>query len=322
MQTHSLRRLLVALLSAGALLSTFAQAQGFPTKPVTIVVGLAAGGSTDVLTRMIATKIRVGLKQEVIVENRPGAASLVALNYVRAQPPDGHTLIIISTSITTLPSLNSNAKYSVEKDFTPVAGVGRGVMVLVAVPEAGIKSVADLIQQSKASPGKFNWGLASTYGFDHLGALRIMRDAGIQIETVGYKGDAPLRTDLTAGRVQIALGAFVTDVTAGKLVPLAVSTSTRWPTLPNVPTLAEAGLKDSSAEPWFGAFGPAGMPRDVVATLNREISAAVQTPEVEGLLEKIGWRPMPLNPAQITELALSNERTWSQLIKALGIKPE
>lgn len=322
MLTHLLRKLMWALFAACALLSTHAGAQSFPTKPITIVVGLAAGGSTDVLTRMMATKMRVGLKQEVIVENRTGAASLVALNYVRSQPADGYTLIVISTTITTLPSLNANATYTVEKDFTPVAGVGRGVMVLVANPDAGIKSVADLLQRAKAAPGKLNWGLASTYGFDHLGALRIMRDAGVQIETVGYKGDAPLRTDLMAGRVQVALGGFAADAIGGKLVPLAVSTPTRWPTLPNVPTLAEAGLMNSSTEPWFGTFGPAGMPRDVVAILNREISAAVQTPEVEGLLEKIGWRPMPLNPAQITELALSNERTWSQLIKALGIKPE
>jgi tripartite-type tricarboxylate transporter receptor subunit TctC len=313
----------LAALAAGALLSLCAAAQGFPTRPVVIVVGLAAGGTTDVLARAIAAKMHLG--QSVIVENRPGAASLVALNYVRAQPPDGHTLILISTSVATLPSLNANAKFSVEKDFTPVAGVGRGVMLLVAHTSTGIKTVADLIRVAKATPDKLTWGLASTYGFDHLGALVFMREAGVRIETVGYKGDAPLTVDLSAGRVQLAMGAaggFAPDIAAGKLVPVAVATAARWPGLPSVPTFVESGLKDASFDVWFGMFGPAGMPSEVVGVLNREISAAVQTPEVSGLLDKIGWRAMPLTPAQITDLAFSSERMWSQTIKAMGLKAE
>jgi tripartite-type tricarboxylate transporter receptor subunit TctC len=311
------------LLVCAALLPQSAPAQTFPSRPITIVVGLAAGGTTDVLARAIGAQMHLG--QPVIVEDRPGAASLVALNYVRSQPPDGYNLILISTSMATLPSLNSNAKFSVQKDFTPVAGVGRGVMLLVAHSSTGIKTVSDLIRVAKATPDKLTWGLASTYGFDHLGALVFMREAGIHIETVGYKGDAPLIVDLSAGRVQLAMGAaggFANDMAAGKVVPVAVATSARWPGLPNVPTFIESGLKDASFDVWFGMFGPAGMPRDVVATLNREISAAVQTPEVSGLLDRIGWRPMPLTPDQITDLAFSSERMWSQTIKAMGLKAE
>jgi tripartite-type tricarboxylate transporter receptor subunit TctC len=323
MPTYVLRGLWIAMLTVCSLLTGQAGAQGFPTRPITIVVGLAAGGSTDVLARVIASKIRAGLNQDVIVENRIGAASLAALNYVRSQPPDGYTLVIISTTITTLPSLNTNAKYTVEKDFSPIAGLGRGVMVLVANPESGIKSVADLLQRAKTSPDRLNWGLASTYGFDHLGAMRIMRAAGVQIATIGYKGDAPLRVDLLAGRVQIAFGGgYAVDAAAGRVTPLAVSSPERSPAFPNVPTFAEVGLKDAAVDIWFGTFGPAGIPADVLATLNREITAAVQTPEVGAVLDKIGFRPMPLSLAQFTELALSSERTWSQAIKSMGIKPE
>jgi tripartite-type tricarboxylate transporter receptor subunit TctC len=288
-------------------------------------VPFTAGGTTDVISRAVAAKLRVAFKQDVLVDNKPGAASLVALNYVRSQPGDGHTVVLMSTTITTLPSLNSNAKYTIEKDFTPIAGVGKGVMLLVAHTDTGINSMAELIQQAKSSPGKLNWGLASTLGFDHLGAMGIMREAGIKVETVGYKGDAPLTLDLVANRVQLALGApgvFAPHIQAGRLRPIAVASAARWPDLPNVPSVVELGLRESTIEPWFGTFGPAGVPRDVVATLNREISAAVTSPEVSEQLAKIGWRPMPLSVAQINELALDAERTWSRVIKAMGIKPE
>jgi len=321
MKTNMLR-CLAAVVSLAAASS---HAQTFPSKPISIVVPFTAGGTTDVIARGVAAKMRIALNQDVIVDNRPGAASLVALNHVRGQPADGHTLVLMSTTITTLPSLNSNAKYSIEKDFTPVAGVGRGVMLLVAHTDTGIKTLGELIAKAKAEPGKINWGLASTLGFDHLGAMGIMREASVKIETVGYKGDAPLTVDLIANRVQVALGApgvFGPHIAAGKLTPLAVASAARWPDLPNVPTVVEAGLKQSTIEPWFGTFGPAGMPRDAVNILNREISAAVQSPEVSAQLAKIGWRPMPLSVAQMTELALSAERNWSQVIKAMGIKPE
>lgn len=325
MKKYFLKTLTAALAFGAIAAAHHASAQNYPARPISIVVPFTAGGTTDVITRAVAAKMRVALKQDVVVDNRPGAASLVALNYVRSQPADGYTLVLMSTTITTLPSLNSNAKYTVEKDFTPVAGVGRGVMLLVAHADSGIKSMADLIARAKAQPGKINWGLASTLGFDHLGAMGIMRESGIKVETVGYKGDAPLTLDLVANRVQLALGApgvFQQHIAAGKLVPLAVASTARWPDLPAVPTLIEAGLKESTIEPWFGTFGPAGMPREIVNILNREISAAVQTPEVSEQLAKIGWRPMPLSVAQMTELAISAERNWSRVIPAMGIKPE
>lgn len=314
-----------ALIACLAGIPSLVLAQAYPSRPITIVVPFTAGGTTDVITRAIATKLRGTLKQDVLVDNRPGAASLVALNYVRSQPADGYTLVLMSTTITTLPSLNSNAKYTIAKDFTPVAGVGRGVMLLVAHADSGIASMTDLVREAKASPGKLNWGLASTLGFDHLGAMGIMREAGIRVETVGYKGDAPLMLDLVANRVQLALGApgvFAPHIQAGRLRPIAIASEARSPDLPNVPTVVEAGFRESTIEPWFGTFGPGGMPREVVAVLNREISAAVRSPEVADQLAKIGWRPMPLSVAEMTELALTSERNWSRVIKAMGIKPE
>jgi tripartite-type tricarboxylate transporter receptor subunit TctC len=316
--------LLLAVLLA-AMFPVCAGAQGFPARPVTIVVPFPPGGGTDVIARALAVKLRGGLKQEVIVDNRPGAASLIALNHVRAQPPDGYSLVLMSTTITTLPSLNSNATYSVGRDFTPIAGIARGAMMLVVHTSTGIDSMAALIRHAKEQPGKLTWGLASTLGFDHLGAMRIMKEAGIHIETVGYKGAAPQLLDTVAGRVQIMLGSpggLAQHFASGTLRPIAVTSPTRMPAFADVPTLVEQGLKDASVEVWFATFGPAGVPRDVATRLNREISVAIQTPELVETMDRLGYRPMPLDVAQTAELAVSNERDWGRLIRSLGIKPE
>ncbi len=305
--------------------ASIAMAQEFPGRPVTIVVPFAAGGPTDVIARTLADRIRVPLKQPVMVENRVGAASLIALNYIRSRPADGYTMVMVSTTITTLPSLNAAANYSVSRDFTSIAGIGRATMLLVVNRETGIDSFAALMAQAKANPGKLNWGLASTLGFDHLAAERIMRQAGFRVETIGYQGDAPMTTDLLANRVQIAIsapGLFAANIAAGKLTPLAVSSASRWPDNPGVPTLAEVGLMNLVIESWFGVFGPAGMPADVVNVLNREISAALATPEVSARLRAIGFLPMPMSPAQIAELAAGSEQSWAQVIKAMVIKPQ
>jgi tripartite-type tricarboxylate transporter receptor subunit TctC len=315
----------VLLCLAGLTLTAAAQAQDFPNKPITIVAPFAAGGTTDIIARSLADKMRGPLKQSVLVENRPGAASLLALNYVRSKPADGYTMVMMSTTITTLPSLNANANYSIAKDFTSIAGIGRSTMMLVVNKESGVDSVAGLIAYAKANPGKLNWGVASNLGFDHLAAERFMAQAGVKFDIIGYQGDAPMRTDLVANRVQISIGGpgiFAPQIAAGALRPLAITSATRWPDLPNIPTLAEAGVKDVVVEPWFGAFGPAGVPPEVVSLLNREFNAAIQSQDVVARLASIGMVPMVMTVAQITELATTSEQTWARAIKAMGIKPQ
>ena len=320
---HHLFATLVTLAGLSAALT--ASAQDFPTRPISIVVPFPAGGTTDIVARSIADKMRVALNQSVVAENKPGAASLLALNYVRSKPADGYTIVMVSTTVTTLPSLNASANYSIAKDFTSIAGIGRIPQLLVVHKDTGIETLAGLIAYAKANPGKLNWGVASNLGFDHLAALRIMYQAGIKIETIAYQGDAPLRTDLQANRVQVAAGApglFMAQVNAGTVRPLAVTSAARWPDVPNVPTIGEAGMKDAVIEAWFGTFGPAGMPANVVNILNREINAAIQTPDVMARLAAIGFQPMILSPAQMTDLAVSSEQSWGQVIKAMGIKPQ
>ena len=198
-------------------------------------------------------------------------------------------------------------------------------MLMVVHKDTGVDSFGALLAQVKASPGKLNWGVASSLGFDHLAAERIMSQTGIRIHIIGYQGGAPMRTDLIANRVQSSLGApggFAAQIATGVLRPLVVTSANRWPDVPNVPTLVELWFKDIVVEPWFGAFGPAGVPANAVTVLNREISAAVQTPELVALMATIGYLPMPMTPAQITELANSSEQSWGRVIKALGIKPQ
>jgi len=312
-------------LLASALFAGLVSAQSFPTRPITLVVPFPPGGATDAIARALADKIRVPLRQEVIIDNRPGAASLVALQYLRRQPPDGHTVVLMSTTITTLPSLNKAADYSVRKDFTPIAPAGEGSMMLMVNSETGIKTVADLIKEAKVNK-KMTWGLASTLGFDHLAAVRIMRASGVTIETVGYKGSAPLTLDLLANRIQVVIGGsmdlYAEHIRSGRLTLLAVSSEKRYSEFPNAPTLMESGLKDSVISLWFGVFGPAGVPPAAVEILNREINAAMQTPELSGRLDKLGYKPLILNPSQFAQLAYDSERSWAESIKAIGIQPQ
>ena len=322
MKTSILR---VALLLAALVAPTAALSQSYPTKPITLSVPFPPSGTTDSIARALSAKLRLSLKQEFLIDNRPGAASLIALNHVRRQPADGYSLVLMSTTITTLPSLNVNADYTVERDFTPIAAAGQGSMMLVVNSETGIKTVADLIAQARAS-NKLTWGLASTLGFDHLGAMRIMRDAGINIETVGYKGNAPLALDLLANRVQVVLGGsmdlFGAHIKSGRLTLLGVSSEQRYAEFPNAPTLLEAGLKDSQISLWFGVFGPAGVPPTVVTLLNREINAAMQAPDLVERLATIGFTPLIMGPEKFAQLAYSSEKSWAATIKAMGVKPQ
>jgi tripartite-type tricarboxylate transporter receptor subunit TctC len=302
-----------------------AAAQQFPSKPLRLIAPFAAGGSTDTLARAIAEKMAASLGQPVVVENRPGAASLTALDHVRTQPADGYTIVLSTTTITTLPSLNANAKYSVAKDFTALGGVAKGAFTLVVHSAAGVSDLAGLIALAKAQPDKLTWALASQLGFDHLGAEKFMRDAGIKIQTVGYKGDADMMADLVSGRVQVAMGSlrqFAPHFATGVLKPLAVSSTARLADLPNTPTFVEAGTKGYVVEPWFAMFAPAGVPANVVAVLNREITAAAQSPEVGARIAAMGWTPMTLPAADMAALAASSETEWARVIGAMGLKPQ
>lgn len=315
----------IAVLLACAVFAPLVSAQAFPTRPITIVVPFPPGGATDAIARALADKMRGPLRQEVIIDNRPGAASLIALQHVRRQPADGHTVVLMSTTITTLPSLNKSADYSVRKDFTPIAAAGEGSMMLMVNAETGIRTVADLIREAKVNK-KMTWGLASTLGFDHLAAVRIMRAAGVTVETVGYKGSAPLTLDLLANRVQVVIGGsmdlYAEHIRSGRLNLLAVSSEKRYPEFPNAPTLLETGLKDSLISLWFGVFGPAGVPAPAVDVLNREINAAMQTPDLAGRLDKLGYKPLILDAPRFAQLAYDSERSWAETIKAIGIQPQ
>lgn len=297
----------------------------FPNRPLTIVVPFAAGGFTDAVTRMMAQKMQIRLKQPVIVENRPGAGSLLALNYVRGRPADGYTIVVVSTTITTLPWLNANAKFTVKEGFTPIAGVARGNMLLAVNTETKIDSVSALVEKARMNPASLNWGVAGNYGFDHLAAERIMRQAGVKVQTIAYQGDAMMRTDLVSNRVQIAMstyGLLAPHIAAGKLRVLAVSGGVRSPEIPDVPTLNESGYKDLIIEPWFAAFGPHGLPSPILQILNQAISDAVQTPEVAAHLSNQGFLPMVMSAAQISKLANDAEQNWGEVIKAMGINPQ
>jgi tripartite-type tricarboxylate transporter receptor subunit TctC len=308
-----------------ALVATPALAQQFPSKPLRLIAPFAAGGSTDTLARAIAEKMAASLGQPVVVENRPGAASLTALDHVRAQPADGYTMVLSTTTITTLPSLNANAKYSVAKDFTALGGVAKGAFTLVVHASTGINDLAGLIAMAKAQPDKLTWGLASQLGFDHLGAEKFMREAGIKIQTVGYKGDADMMADLVAGRVQVAMGSlrqFAPHFPTGVLKPLAVSSAARLPELPDTPTFVQAGAQGYVVEPWFGMFAPAGVPANVVAVLSREVAAAALSPEVGARIAAMAWTAMPLPAAEMANLAAASEKDWAKVIGDMGLKPQ
>ena len=313
-----------ALAALGA--SVVAHAQpAFPNKPIKLIVPFAPGGSNDIIARVIATKLGEKLGQPVIVDNKGGAGGTIGTDLVAKSPPDGSTLLLASTSITTNAATGKKLPYDLINDLTPIAQLGAGAFVVVVGNDVKAKTLQEFIALAKASPKTITYGTAGTGGINHLGTELLASAANIQLVHVPYKGIGPAFTDLMGGNLQMALPTIASAtafIQGGKMRALAVTGSQRSPLVPDLPTAAEAGLPGFQLEVWWGILGPAKLPAPVLTRLNDEINAVLAMPDVKQVLEREGASPRPGKPEEFGALIRTDLGRWAKLIKDAHIQTE
>ena len=298
--------------------ASLAAAQSWPAKPITLVVPFPPGGSSDALARAITTPLSQSLGQPVVVESKPGAGATVGADYVAKARPDGYTLLMGAVHHTIATSVYKKLPYDFEKSFTPITTVALVPNVLVVNAKSPATDVKSLIAQAKAAPGKLSYGSNGNGTVQHLIGTQFSTTTGVELLHVPYKGSAPLTTDLLGGQVDMSfdtLTPLVQHIKAGKLRALAVTTAKRSSTLPDVPTLAEAGMKDFDQGTWFGILAPAATPADVVARLNAEMVKIIQSPEFRKRMEEIGAEPVGDSPAQMAAQIKDDTAKYAKLVK-------
>jgi len=315
------------ILSALVALSAFhpATAQDFSSKPIRIIVGLVAGGATDVTARLVAQKLTERLHTNVYVENRPGGIFIPATKELIGSPPDGHTLLMISTSNVVTQPLHPD--YPIDlRSLTPVTEVSDGPLILVVRKDLPIKSVGDLIAYAKQNPGKLTFGSGGGTGSSLYLAAELLRlKTGIAFQHVPYRGAAAALNDLLGAHIDLmfdAMPVMSQQAKAGNVTALAVTSATRSSILPDVPTMMEAGLKDFEVVNYFALFAPPKTPAAVAQRLRDEIASAVAAPDMVEQLAKQGMAPVANQPADFAKHLDAELGRWAQVIKEAGIKPE
>ena len=320
--TSMLHRWILGLLLG--LVFALASAQSYPTKPIRLVVPFPPGGATDILARDVAQKLTEAWGQSVIVDNRPGAGGNIGSELVAKSAPDGYTLEMGTVGTHAInASLYAKMPYDHVKDFTPVILVAGVPNVLVVNPSVPANSVAELIAYAKANPGKLNFASSGNGTSIHLSGELFKVMAGVQIMHIPYKGSTPALQDLLAGQVQMMfdnLPPSLPQIKAGKLRALAVTSLTRAPALPDVPTLSEAGLPGFEASSWFGILAPAGTPAPIVAKLNAEIAKYLATPEAKEKLAKQGANAAGGTPDDFAKHIAAETAKWAKVVKDSGAK--
>lgn len=320
------RRALFAValaIGTGLALAGPAMAQTFPSRQIRVVVPFPPGGATDILARIVADKLTAQYGQQVVVENRAGAGGNVGTDVVAKSPADGYTLVMGTVGTHSINrSLYKTMPYDSVKDFTPVAFVAGVPNILVLNPQVPVNSVPELIAYAKANPGRLNFASSGNGTSIHLAGEMFKAMTGVQMTHVPYRGSGPAVTALLGGEVQLMfdnLPSAIEQVRAGRLKALAVTSEQRSPTVPDLPTVAEAGnLPQYAASSWFGLFAPAGTPADVVAKLNTDVNAALRLPDVEQRLAQLGAVPRPGSPADFARFVDQEIARWADVVKASG----
>jgi tripartite-type tricarboxylate transporter receptor subunit TctC len=319
----NLRIVLGAMCLVGA---ATAAAQPYPSRPVRMIVPFASGGGSDTVGRVIAQALSASLGQGFVVENRTGAGGAIGADAVAKSAPDGYTLLLGSTSeIVHLVNVSTKVPYDPLKDFAPVSLVGSVPMALTVNEAVPASSVQELVQLAKAQPGKLSFGSGGTGTTTHLAVELFAATMGIKMTHVPYKGSGAIIPDLLNGNLQLGmplLPAILPQAGSGKVRILAVSTAKRAPSLPNVPTLQEAGVKGYDTTLWTGILAPAGTPRELITRLNTETRAALAKPEVKDALAKQGAEPIPSTPEEFAAAIRSEIQTMNKLVREAGIKVE
>lgn len=313
--------LLASLLALGP---GVAAAQAWPAKPVKFIVGFAPGGGTDLVGRVIASKLGDALGQPVLVENRPGASGTLSAEFVAKSPADGYTLLVTAAGIMSIAPNFDKVGYDSLKDFEHIALFVTSPFVVVVNPSVPARTLAEMNALAKAKPASLNVGSSGTGGTPHLSGELYKRLAGVDLVHVPYKGLAPALSDLLGGQIQVSfadVNLVLKHIEAGKLRALAITGNRRFSGLPDVPTVVEAGVPGYRAETWYGLSAPAGTPRAVVQRLYAESRKAVDAPDLQQRFQSQGLIPSTLTSAEYAALIAEDHAKWSKLIREAGIKP-
>ncbi len=306
----------------GAAFSPTASAQVFPTKPIRLIVAFPTGGATDTFSRITAAEMTKSLGQQVIVENRPGAGTTIAAEFVSKAPPDGYTLLFTDLSTHTITaSLYTKLQYHPLRDFAPVAAVNSSPLLLVAHPSVGVKSVRELIAVAKRNPG-ITFGNSGIGTVTHMTAEKFRMRAGIQVTAVSYKGGSIPVIALLSGEIVMVMAtvpASIPYVRQGKLVALGLAAQRRFPTLPDIPTLGET-VKDVEGAVFSGVLAPAGTPVNVIERLNAEFAKASDTPQAREIFAANAAEAVKMSPAALKQELERDVRTWAEVVKATGVR--
>jgi tripartite-type tricarboxylate transporter receptor subunit TctC len=315
-------------LAAGAaalpVVSRFAWAQAYPARPVRIIISTAAGGTADILTRLMGQWLSERLGQPFVVENRPGGGTNIGTEAVVRAPADGYTLLLASPPNTSNATLYDKLNFNFIRDIAPIAGVMRGPFVMLLNPSIPADSVPEFIAYAKAHPGMINFASGGIGFATHLAGELFKGMTGVKMVHVPYRGQGPAMTDLLGGQVQVMFDPVVSSIAhirAGKLRPLAVTTSMRSEALPDIPTVGEF-VPGYEVIVWFGLGAPKATPAEIVEKLNKEINAGLADPKIKARLADLGAGPLALSPAEFGKFIADETEKWAKVIKFAGIKAD
>jgi tripartite-type tricarboxylate transporter receptor subunit TctC len=322
----TLRRRQFLQLTAGAaalpLVPRRAAAQNYPARPMHLIIGFTPGAASDVIGRIFAKNAEPVLGQQFIVENKPGAGSSIAAQYVIRASNDGYTLFVPALSTLTYQISNPDVTFDMRKDFAPVAPLAKGTFVLAVNPDLKVKNLAELIALAKAKPGQLLYGSVGNGSLPHLAAEMFAQRAGVKMTHVPYPGSPQVVQDLVAGRINLTFNiasSAIGQINAGQLVALAVASVKRSSALPDVPTMAESGMPDFDTSLWLGLLAPAGTPKPVVDKLNDAARKAMHTPDAVELLRKEGYEPLDATPDEFAAFINSEFTRWSDVARGAGL---
>ena len=310
------------LLAVAALAATPCAAQNYPNRTIRMIVPFGAGGPTDVFTRSLGEELRKSLGQPIVMENRPGAGTIIGTTEAAKSPPDGYTLLMISATQTTVETLNPNKPYVLMRDFVPVAALMNSELVLVVHPSVPANTLQEFLALARAKPGKLNYASSGPGSNYHMAAELVKNLAGLDIVHVPYKGSTGARSDIISGQIEMMFDSVPTMapmIEAGRVRALGTSGRARSTVLPNVPTLAEAGIPGYDATIWIGVMAPAGTPKGIVELLNREINKILLRPDIQEAWRRQGANTMVTSPQEFGAYIQNEIDRWAKLITANNI---
>ncbi len=322
-------RIIFGLMAAFTLIFMFGTSapaqQGFPAKPVHLLIPYPAGGAVDILGRTLGDELSKMWKQPVIIENRSGAGGSIASAVVAKAAPDGYTLIIVSSGHSINPYLYKNLPYDTFKDFRPISLLGSSPNMMMVSAKSPFKSVADVLAAARAKPGSLSYGMAGIGTSTHLAGELFKYMAKVDIAAVSYKGGAPIINDLLGGHLPLSFNNIpesMGQIQGGNLRPLGVTTATRSPALPNVPTIAESGVPGYDTAVWWGMLGPGALPAELAAKISKDCAQALHSSAVKERLGKLGAVVAGTSPTEFDKLIRDDYAKWGPIVKAAGMKAE